>query len=427
MMNEELLQLIWANGLFNMDALSTNDGLSIQIKNRGRLNTHSGPDFNHSRIVIDGTEWIGDVEIHLSASEWEQHKHHLDKAYNTCILHVVLDNNAKCFRADQTELPCLELKNRIYPGVAEQYEYFKFSKDSIPCHNALPSIRHIDIRQAIDQAMVSRLERKSDWVFEWLNISNGDWHSVFLAALTRSFGFGTNSQAFEVLALNLPMKEICKSENNFQKISAIVFGVAGFLDEAPKDIVQAKLFQEWEYQKKKLQLNSIDKSIFKFMRMRPGNFPGIRLAQLSALLQNFQSVMYGLMQALSIPSMLNLLDIELPEYWTKHYQFGDKEGFHQSKLSISARQTLLINALVPFLFVYGKQTGDENYCVKALDLLQKLPPENNRIIRDWNGYGVECTSAFDSQALIELRQQSCLNRRCMSCPIGLAIILKRLH
>lgn len=424
MMNEELLQLIWANGLFNMDGLYTSDGKTIFILNRGRLNSHSGPDFNQARIVIDGTEWIGDVEIHIHSDEWSNHKHQFDKAYNTCILHVVLNDNAVCLRPDGTELPCLELKDRIFPGVAEQYEYFKFSKDNIPCHNALPSIKYLTIRMALDQALVSRLERKSEWVYEWLRISQGHWHSVFLAALTRSFGFGTNSEAFEILALNLPMLEICKSEHNFQKISAIVFGVAGFLDDIPNDVMQAKLYQEWTYQKNKLHLNSMDKASFKFMRMRPGNFPVIRLAQLAALLQNFQSVMFGLMQAMSIPTMLNLLDVELPDYWSKHYKFGDKENHHSSKLSINARQTLLINALVPFLFVYGKQTADENYCVKALDLLQKLPPEDNRIIRDWRNFGVECTSAFDSQALIELRQQSCLNRKCMSCPIGLSILSK---
>jgi hypothetical protein len=221
-MNEELLQLIWAYGLFSMDNLFTTTGIPVSIINRGRLNKHSGPDFILSRLIIDGNEWIGDVEIHISSDEWSAHKHQNDKAYNTCILHVVLEDNQNCYRQDGTALPCIELKNRIYPGVTEQYDYFKFSKDLIPCHNALPSTNHVIIRQAIDQSMINRLERKSHWVYEWLQMTNGDWHAVFLAALTRSFGFGTNSAAFEQLALNLPMLEICKSENNLQKITAIV-------------------------------------------------------------------------------------------------------------------------------------------------------------------------------------------------------------
>jgi hypothetical protein len=421
-MNEELFQLIWANGLFDMDQLVTTSGLPITIINRGYLNHDAGPDFLNARIAIDHTTWFGQVELHLNASHWQQHKHHLDKAYNSCILHVVLEDGPDCLREDGTVIPCLCLKNRIRAGVSEQYDYLKFSSAQIPCHKALPFVGHVHIRQAIDKALVTRLERKSQWVYDWLQSSSGDWHTVFLAALTRSFGFGTNGDAFEMLALHLPMLEICKSENNLHKITAILLGVAGFLDEAPKDVMHAKLRQEWTFQQQRLNLHSLDKSLFKFMRMRPGNFPSIRLAQLAALLQNFQQLLHGLMNAHSIPAMLNLMDAELPDYWQSHYQLGKEGKQHQARLSLNARQTLLINALVPFLFVYGKQTADENYCVKALDILQKLPPEDNRIIRDWQQLGIEATSAFDSQALIELRKNHCSKRLCSQCPVGIAVL-----
>ena len=425
-MNEELFQLIWLHGLFDMDQLYTTSGLPISIVNRGYHNHDAGPDFLNARILIDGTLWYGQVELHTHAIQWQQHQHHTDKAYNSCILHVVLDNGFECMRQDGTPVPCLSLKNRVRAGLKEQYDYLKFSSAQIPCNKALPYVSQMAIRQAIDQALVVRLERKSQWVYDWLQSSNGDWHTVFLAALTRSFGFGTNGEAFEQLALNLPMLEICKSENNLHKITAILFGVAGFLDEVPKDVMQAKLQQEWSFQQHRLNLHALDKSLFKFMRMRPGNFPSIRLAQLAALLQNFQALMKGLMDAHSIPAMLTLMDTNLPEYWQTHYQLGIEGKQHQSRLSLSARQTLLINALVPFLFVYGKQTGDENFCVKALDILQKLPPEDNRIIRDWHELGIEATSALDSQALIELKKNKCAARMCSNCPIGIAVLTNQL-
>lgn len=424
-MNEELFQLIWAHGLFDMDQLYTTTGLPISIINRGMQNHDAGPDFLNARIVIDGTLWFGQVELHTDARHWQAHKHHLDKTYNSCILHVVLEDGPDCFREDGSVIPCLVIKDLIRSGISEQYEFLKFSSAKIPCQHALPYTNYITVRQAMDQALVMRLERKSEWVYEWLGISNGDWHTVFLAALARSFGFGTNGQAFELLALNLPMKEICKSENNLHKITAILLGVAGFLDEAPKDVMHAKLQQEWQFQQHKLNLTALDKSIFKFMRMRPGNFPSIRLAQLAGLLQNFQELMNGLMGALAIPTMLKLMDTTLPEYWQTHYQLGKEGKHHQSRLSLSARYTILINALVPFLFVYGKYTGDENYSVRALDLLQKLPPEDNRIVRDWLELGIEASSAFDTQALIELKKNRCDKRACTTCPIGISLLTKK--
>lgn len=421
-MNEELLQFIWSAGIFNMEDLKTTDGLEVNIINRGRPNTDSGPDFSHARIRIGDTEWFGHVEIHIHANEWAKHKHQNDAAYNNTILHVVLDGDEKCHRKDGSILPCVHLKDRISKKIAAQYDYLKYSQDQIPCCSDLHSIDGLIITNALDRALISRLERKSKWVYEWLQNSNGDWHSVFLASLTRSFGFGINSEAFEMLALNIPMTEICKSEQNQLKISAILFGISGFLDEAPNDNFQKKLQEEWLFQKSKLNLHTLDKSIFKFMRMRPGNFPLVRLAQLACLLMDFQALMKRLMNAESIPAMLRALDVEIDAYWNTHYQFGKEGKSHKGRLSLNARQTILINALVPFLFVYGRQTGEDEYSNRALDLLQKLPSEDNRIIREWTEYGIESTSAYDSQALIELKLNHCDKRLCLNCPIGNSIL-----
>lgn len=421
-MHEEFLYFIWSHGLFDQANLMTVTGDSLQIFKPGRLNTHSGPDFSDAHIRISDTDWYGNIEIHVDADDWNKHGHQDDQAFNNVILHVVYSSSCQCSRKDGSTLPCLILGERISTTVHQHYEALRFSPLKIPCIPQLRRVPPIRITNAIDRAMVSRLERKSSWMQEWLQTTEGDWMNVFLVSLVRSFGFGINGDAFELLAMNLPVKEICKSEKNIHKINSIIFGIAGFLEESPNDGFQAKLRQEWLFQMKKLNLNHLDKSVFKFMRMRPGNFPSIRLAQLSAILGNFQELFNHLFQEPTIPTMLRILDIELDDYWSNHYQFGIKSTKHQCALSITARQTIIINAFVPFLFEFGKYCNDDGMVENAMDILRKLPPENNKFIRDWELSGIECTSAYDSQAMLELRNHHCDKRLCLHCPIGSWIV-----
>jgi hypothetical protein len=421
-MNEEFLHFIWAHGLFDQQSLITTDNESVEIFNSGELNRHAGPDFNNAHIRIDDTDWFGHIEIHINSDEWMKHNHQNDPAYNNVTLHVVYNETEKAKRQDGSLVPCLELKGKILSHLIDNYEALKFSHQKIPCMHRLKDIPAPVISQALDRAMVQRLQRKSLWMEEWLRQSEGDWMTVFFASLVRSFGFGTNGEAFELLALHLPVKEICRAENDPLKVMAIVFGIAGFLEESPNDAYQAKLRQEWIYQRKRLNLHTLDKSVFKFMRMRPGNFPSIRLAQLSAILADFQIIFQDILLSPNIPTMLRMLGIELSEYWNNHYQFGKKSNKHQCALSLAARQVIIINAFVPFIFQFGYYTKDQGMMENALDILRKLPPENNHIIRDWAMSGVECTSAFDSQSLLELRKYSCDKRACTECPIGSKII-----
>ena len=421
-MHEEFLHFIWEFGLFDQSDLRTSAGDKVEIVRPGDLNVDAGPDFNNAFITIADTNWFGHVEIHIESDDWTKHLHHNDPAYNNVILHVVYRENKSAKRFDGTSVPSLELENRIDMSLQDKYETLKFSHHKIPCLHKLNEIPALLIHQTLDRAMVSRLQRKSKWMDEWLQQYEGDWMMVFLASLVRSFGFGTNGEAFELLAMNLPVKEICRSENDPLKIASIVFGIAGFLEESPTDAYQAKMRQEWLYQRKRLHLHTLDKSVFKFMRMRPGNFPSIRLAQLSALLSDFQTIYNDMVLSPNIPTMLRMLGIKLNDYWNEHYQFGKKSSKHQSALSLAARQVIIINAFVPFLFQFGLYNHDQGMMENALDILRKLPPENNRIIRDWTMSGIECTSAFDSQALLELRKYSCDKRECLNCPIGHKII-----
>lgn len=417
-MNEELLQFIWQAGLFDAHQLLSTQGQEIEIIKRGNLNVDSGPDFSEASIRIDGALWFGQVEIHIHSDEWYKHRHHKDPAYNNTILHVVYINNEKCFRSDGTEIPCLELQYRITDNLQKTYEHLKFNRNDIPCAQNLQNVPRLMYRQAIDSSLVDRLKQKSDWVYEWLKHSTGDWHSVFMASLIRSFGFGINSEAFEQLALNLPVTLICRNAHDPSFIEAMLFGTAGFLNEQTVDEHQKTLQNEWQYLQKKYNLNALDKSVFKYLRMRPGNFPEIRIAQLCALISDFQVLLNMVVGLRDTAEIIELLRPNISLYWIQHYGFGKKGKRINGNLSLPSAQIVVINAVVPFLFVYGKQTGNDHFCTKALDILQCLPPEINHITNEWKSIGVEAVSAYDSQGLLGLKKELCDKRLCLNCAVG---------
>jgi hypothetical protein len=396
----------------------TTDGQEITILRRGRLNTDSGPDFSHARIRIGDAEWVGNVEIHIHADEWFTHRHHTDKAYNNTILHVVLHDNKEVTRQDGTIVPAIEISNRIHAGIDEQYTLLKSSLNTIPCATFLPCIDQFTIHQVLDRVSIERLERKTGQVKEWLQKVNNDWHSVFYFAIARSFGFGTNSEAFEQLGLNLPLQVLAKHRDNASQIEALMFGTAGFLDTEPLDDYQMGLRDEWEFYRIKYRLNGLQGNTFKFMRMRPGNFPTLRIAQLAALVSKSHHLLSKVIEENDTVKIIGYFKSEASEYWKNHYQFGKTCKEHHTEMSTSAIQNLIINAVVPVLFVYGQVCGDESISNKAINLLHQLPAENNHIIAGWSQYGIHARTAFDSQALIELRKNHCDEKKCLACKIG---------
>jgi hypothetical protein len=421
-MNEDLLQYIWLAGLFNSDALKTTEGKEVLILKRGRLNRDSGPDFSQARIRIGEADWVGNVEIHINSNDWFLHKHHLDKAYNNTVLHVVYDHHKPAVREDGTIVPTLIVNDRIFPEVIKHYGVLKASSHWIPCE---PMIRQTDDftkTQALDRALVNRLERKSEQVQEWLRAVNNDWHSVFYYSLTRSFGFGTNTQPFEQLAMSLPIQILGKHKNDGSQIEALVFGTAGFLNEISDDGYHSSLRKEWLFLKKKYGLSELEQSSFKMMRTRPGNFPTMRLAQLSALIFKSHHLFALAIELKDVKDIIRLFDVEASAYWQTHYVFGKVSKAHGPGLSEQAKELLLINAIVPVLFVYGKSTGNENICSKALSILQHLSPEANRVISQWQELGMKARSAFDTQALLELKSQYCDKKQCLNCKIGSKIL-----
>ncbi len=418
MMNEELLQYIWLTGLFNANGLKTTQGQDIIILKRGKLNTDSGPDFSHARIKIDDTEWVGHVEIHIDSDEWNKHRHQFDKAYNNTILHVVLNFSNEVKREDGSLLPCIEISNRIHAGIIDQYQLLKDSSLWVPCAGLLHRIDHFTINQVLDRVLIQRLERKTEQVKQWLEKANNDWQSVFYMAIARSFGFGTNSEAFEQLAMNLPLRILALHKNNPEQVECLLFGVSGFLDSEPLDDYQRGLRDEWEFFRVKYKLGGLQEKTFKFMRMRPGNFPTLRIAQLAALIAGSNHLLSKVIDEEDPKQILSFFKTEASAYWRTHYQFGKPCKPHGTALSATAIQVMLINAVVPVLFVYGQITANESLTNKAVNLLHQLPAESNHIITSWSQFGVHARTAFDSQALLELKKNNCEERKCLSCKIG---------
>lgn len=416
-MNEELFQYIWMAGLFNANGLKTNDGQDVIIYQRGKQNTDSGPDFSNAHIRIADTNWVGNVELHILSDEWNQHRHDKDKAYNSTILHVVYKNTADCQRQDGSVLPCIELCERIPDGVIEKYEGLRKGGNWIACENVIRHIDNFTVGLTLNRNMIKRLERKCDRVNEHLLQAGNDWNSVFYHALARSFGFGTNSDAYEQLATNLPLNILFRHRDNAIQTEALVFGMAGFLDEKKGDKHYKELKSEWDFLSVKYKLKALDKVHFKFMRMRPGNFPGIRLAQFAAMAVACDHIFSAVCDK-DTKAVTTALNFKINEYWEKHYHFGKISAKHGTGITPALVQQILINAVAPVLFVFGKHSGSELHCEKALELLQSLPSENNSVISGWKKLGIHAANAFDSQALLELKTMQCDKKKCLHCIIG---------
>jgi hypothetical protein len=417
-MNEELLQYIWMTGLFNANGLKTTSGQEVIILKRGKLNTDSGPDFSHARIRIGDTEWVGNVEIHLDSEEWYKHRHQFDKAYNNTILHVVLKHNGDARRQDDTVIPCIEIGDRIHESISGQYEQLKNSTHWIPCAGFLSRIDHFTINQTLDRVLIQRLERKTDLVKNWLEKVNNDWQSVFYFSVARSFGFGTNSDAFEQLALSVPLNILAKHKENPEQVESILFGASGLLDMEPLDEYQRGLRDEWEFFRVKYGLTGLQGNTFKFMRMRPTNFPPLRIAQLAALIASSKHLLSRVIEEDDLKVIIDFFKTEASEYWKTHYSFGKTGKPHSPCLTSNAIQLILINAVVPVLFVYGQMNGDESVSNKAINLLHQLPSESNHVISGWSQFGVHSRTAYDSQALLELKKNNCDEKKCLNCKIG---------
>lgn len=422
-MHEDFLHYIWQFQQFDKADLRVVSGEEIQIFSVGHLNRHAGPDFSGAKIQIGNLTWSGQVEIHLKSSLWQAHKHQQDEAYESVILHVVWEHDSPVFRKDGTELPVLALKGRVSLHLIDSYRYLQESQEAIPCHLQWEKVNGLTKAAMIEKALIQRLERKGQKVSEIHASANNNWEETAFRWLCLCFGLKINTAPAERLARSIPYKVLLHHSDQLFQLEALLFGQAGLLPENSSEEYVARLSKEYGFLKHKFRLEPmVAPQEWKFFRLRPANFPTLRLAQLAAVLHKSNRIFSKVMEAETEGDLKALFQIEVSSYWKNHFRFGKESSSVSGKIGKGFQQTLWLNFLPPLLFAYARHKQDPIFQDKALEWLEKLNPEKNSIVEKWENLNFLPQSAFESQGQIELFQEFCTFKRCLDCAIGNAII-----
>ncbi len=422
-MTEDVLHYIWKTQSFNLSNLTSVKGDSIRIIHAGRHNEDSGPDFSASRILINNVEWVGDVEIHVKTSLWNTHRHQHDPAYNKVILHIVLHNDADIYREDGTEIPTLELEKLVSEKFLTKYKMIMESLDSIICKPFFGDVDYISKLSTYNKVLVERLERRSESILVSLDALKGDWEQVSLHLLFEYFGFKKNNEAFKHLAGIMDYKILAKLKS-LEEVEAYLFGVAGFLVGAGKENnyfinLQNKFI--WLIRKLNISVSPMALTWWKFMRMRPANFPTLRIAQLAALIFEKKHLFKSLIEVLPKDATI-FFSTQTSSFWKNHYHFNKKTESSLKGIGGQSSRSLGINVAAPLLMAYGIYMTDDHFKLKAITFLEVQKPEENVIIRRWNSLGVNFANAAETQGAIELFNNYCIKHRCLKCSIGHKIL-----
>ena len=423
-MKESFVQFIWRYRRIEQSALSTTRGTDIQILQTGEFNTNAGPDFLHAKIQIGDTLWAGHVEIHIKASDWLRHQHQHDPAYQNVILHVVWEADEAIFRPDGQEIPCLELKPITTPQLFMKYKKLAYNKHKIPCQESLSKIADIKVQMWLERLLIERLDQKTQYWDRMLRTQQNHWEEVFYQALAQSLGLPVNKDPLEMLARRTPLLLLQKHRNNLVQIEALLFGQAGLLENVDfKEDYPRELQREYRFLKHKYNLEPMPAVMWKFARMRPAHFPSIRIAQLALLVQQGHYLFSKILALQSIEEAYHMLEVKTSYYWKNHFRLDQiSPRKSEKKLGHSTIQLMLINTIIPFIFLYGKKMDMVEYSERALQLLAQVPAEDNHLIRTWQERGIKAKSAGQSQGLIQLYKHYCQHKRCLDCAIGAAIL-----
>lgn len=417
---EKILQYAWQWRMYGSEEQHLTDGRAVRILDPGTLNTGSGPDFFNAKIVMDGCEWAGNVELHLKASDWWRHGHHRDPAYDNIILHVVADDDASPVRSDGSPIP--QLIFPLTPTMQACYRRLTESSKNppaMPCALMLSSVDRIYLDDVIVSACRQRMQEKRDAVIKTVRTTGGDWSKAVLCAVARSLGFGVNSEPLERLALSLDLMACEGHSDDLRQLEAILYGQANLLAGDAADEYQASLQREYEFLKRKYSMRPMPEALWLTGRVRPANSPYRRIALLALLLRNSRSLLSKILSAgKDIDALRELFTLSLEGYWSIHTGFGKVSRRPASTLSREAADVIIINAVVPVYMAYGYYTGDVETVEQAQELLEALPAEKNRLVRDWADAGVRASTAEESQGLIQIRKRYCDARDCLRCRLG---------
>ena len=421
-MTEDLLHFIWKYKLLKPVDLYTTAQERLLITKHGEHNIHAGPDFTDARIKLADTEWAGTIEIHKKSSDWFLHNHHTNKAYDNVILHVVHEHDKEIYNSNQQIIPCLELKKFLPDHVLEKYVHLYQSKQQIPCGSLFNEVPGIIKEPWLERMLIERLENKTAFIEELYGFTKHSWEETFYLLLFKNFGFHVNSDAFLQIAKSLPLHILLKHANPTQ-VEALLFGQSGLLSENIKDAYGQTLFKEYTYLKHKYQLTSIPHHV-KFLRLRPQNFPTIRLAQLANFVLQYQHTFSKIVEAKSIEELKKLFTIHVSDYWNRHYTFDEESVFKEKPFGNLSVENIIINTVCPLLFFYGKIKQEESLVEKAISWYDVLKPEKNNITKLFEEIKFKTQHAAHSQALLQMQSNYCAKKKCLQCGIGVSILSK---
>jgi hypothetical protein len=425
-LNEDFLHYIWQYRLLASRDLYCSDGSKLEIIDPGLPNTHAGPDFSTAKLRIGGTLWAGNVEIHVKASEWLLHHHQKDRLYDTVILHVVYEDDAEICRMDGSVIPVLLIKDLFPQAMLERYRSLIDGRNVFPCAN---QIRHTDPsinRELLDTMVADRLAEKSAELELLMGKNKYNWNETFHQLLIRNFGFKVNNIPFELLAGGLPATLLAKHRNQPLQIEALLFGQAGFLEGEFTDEYPLRLQAEYTFLSKKYKLVPQDKSLWKFMRMHPQNFPVLRIAQLAGMMTGNSPAIADILATGDLPSLIRLFTpLVVHPYWNDHHNFDQKCKPMTLQLGKKSVELLIINTVCVVLYHYGRYFGLPEMQQRAVSFLRKIPAERNSITSAYKEAGLLIRTASDSQAVLQLNKKCCSLKKCLECAIGIDIVSRR--
>ena len=423
---EQLLHYTWKHKLYPLKELITSDGQRVEIVDPGLHNRNAGPDFFNAKIRIGSTMWVGNVEIHDKSSDWYQHGHDKDSRYDNVVLHVAAELDTEVMKSNGEYVPQLQLS--VPDDVLQHYDELQKTDEYPPCYKVIPHLSALIIHSWMAALQTERLEQKTEAIRKRAELCNGSWEDAYFVTLARNYGFGINGEVFEQWAYNIPLNAVAHHRDDLFQIEAIFMGQAGLLEldsipeyyqkDALNDGYFAKLRNEYQYLAHKFSMKPIDFKLWRFLRLRPQNFPHIRISQLANLYYQQKAGLSQLIECETLDELKNVLKSQVTPYWETHYTFGSTSPKNEKHLSYGSINLLMINTAIPMLFAYGRHTSKEVLCDRAFDFLEQLKAENNHIIRMWQQVGLPVKTAGDSQALIQLKKEYCDKKECLRCRFG---------
>ena len=421
MLTERLLQFIWQFQYFNKQSLLTSNDEPFSIIHPGTYNLNQGPDFFGAKIKRGNAIWAGNIEIHINSSHWLLHQHQNDDNYNNVILHVVWNEDKKLNDRNGTPIPTFVIEPYVSKLMLEHYQALMQAQGFVPCEHYLPVLTPLGWQSWLERLMMERLQTRASILFQKLETTGNHWEEVFWHLLARNFGMPVNADAFESMAQTIPVAILAKHKNQIQQLEALLLGQAALLNEETNDDYVLLLQREYSFVKSKYKLKEAPNTPV-FLRMRPANFPTVRLAQLAMLVQQTEHLFSKILEAKESRDVIRLLNVTANDFWHYHYQLNATSDFKPKVLGEQMAENILMNTVVPVVFAYGLYHNNQAYKDKAIEWLIQIKGEQNSIIKSWKSFGVTAENALQTQALLELKKQYCDKRKCLDCAVGNKIL-----